>query len=105
MELALLVYRCTEEFPKRETYGLASQIRRCGVSVPSNIAEGYSRGGRKEYLQFLSISLGSLNELETQMILAQRLGHATPAQAERLLVEAKEVGKMLGSLIRSLRQS
>src|SRR5262245_298514 len=103
MELALLVYRLTEGFPRREVYGLAAQIRRSGVSVPSNIAEGYGRGSRKEYLQFLSIAQGSLKELETQIILSERLSYATPAQASRLLSETEAIGKMLGSLIRSLR--
>lgn len=60
MELALLAYRLTEGFPRRELYGLAAQIKRASVSVPSNIAEGYGRGSRKEYLQFLSIAQGSL---------------------------------------------
>jgi four helix bundle protein len=103
VELALLVYRLSEGFPKREIYGLASQIRRAGVSVPSNIAEGYGRGSRKEYLQFLSIAQGSLKELETQTIIGGRLGYATPSQIERVLSEAEVVGKMLGGLIRSLR--
>lgn len=103
VELAVLIYRLTEGFPKREIYGLASQIRRAGVSVPSNIAEGYGRGSRKEYLQFLSIAQGSLKELETQTVLAQRLGYATVSQAERVLLDSEIVGKMLGGLIRSLR--
>ena len=103
VELAVLIYRLTEGFPTREIYGLASQIRRAGVSVPSNIAEGYGRGSRKEYLQFLSIAQGSLKELETQTILAQRLGYATVSQAERILSDSEIVGKMLGGLIRSLR--
>jgi four helix bundle protein len=103
VELAVLIYRLTEGFPKREIYGLASQIRRAGVSVPSNIAEGYGRGSRKEYLRFLSIAQGSLKELETQTILAQRLGYATVSQAERILSDSEIVGKMLGGLIRSLR--
>ena len=103
IELALLVYRMTEGFPKREIYGLASQLRRAGVSVPSNIAEGYGRGGRREYLQFLSVAQGSLKELETQAILAQRLAYVTSSQAERVLSDSEVVGKMLGSLIRSLK--
>jgi four helix bundle protein len=103
MGLAVLAYRLTEQFPKREIYGLASQIRRAAVSVPSNIAEGYGRGSRKEYLQFLSIAQGSLKELETQVILAERLAFAPPAQARRLLSDSEVVGKMLGGLIRSLR--
>lgn len=103
MELVVLVYRLTETFPKREVYGLAAQLRRAGVSVPSNIAEGYGRGSRREYLQFLSIAQGSLKELETQVLIAERLTFATAAQASRLLSEAEAIGKMLGSLIRSLK--
>jgi len=103
IELALLVYRMTEGFPKREIYGLASQLRRASVSVPSNIAEGYGRAGRREYLQFLSVAQGSLKELETQTILAQRLAYVTSSQAERFLADSEVVGKMFGSLIRSLK--
>ena len=103
MELTVLVYRFTEGFPKREIYGLAAQIRRAGVSVPSNIAEGYGRGSRREYIQFLSIAQGSLKELETQTILAERLAYATQSQAERILSQAELIGKMLGGLIRSLK--
>ena len=103
MDLAMLVYRLTESFLKREAYGLAAELRRCGVSVPSNIAEGYGRGSRREYVQFLSIAQGSLKELETQTILAQKLDYATSAQADRILSEAEVVGKLLGGLIRSLK--
>ena len=103
IELALVAYQMTEQFPKREIYGLASQIRRAGVSIPSNIAEGYGRGSRKEYLQFLSIAQGSLKELETQIILAERLMFATSSQTKRMLEDCEVIGKMLGALIRSLR--
>src|SRR5882724_757851 len=103
IELAVLIYRLSEGFPRAEVYGLTSQIRRASVSVPSNIAEGYGRGSRKEYLQFLSIAQGSLKEMETQTIIAQRLNYATTAQAERVLSESEVVGKMLGSLMRSLK--
>ena len=103
IELTVLVYRLSEGFPKREIYGLSSQLRRAAVSVPSNIAEGYGRGSRREYLQFLSIAQGSLKELETQIILAVRLAYVTSSQAERVLSESDVLGKMLGSLIRSLK--
>jgi four helix bundle protein len=103
IELAVLIYRLSEAFPRSEIYGLSSQMRRAGVSVPSNIAEGYGRGSRKEYLQFLFIAQGSLKELETQTILAQRMNYATAAQGDRILSESEVVGKMLGSLIRSLK--
>lgn len=103
MELAVRTYRLTESFPRNENYGLTSQMRRASVSVPSNIAEGYGRGSRKEYVQFLFIAQGSLKELETQVILSQRLSYATGEQADSILLEAEVIGKMLGSLIRSLR--
>jgi four helix bundle protein len=103
MELAQLIYQLTEPFPKREIYGLASQLRRAAVSVPSNIAEGYGRGSRREYLQFLAIAQGSLKELETQVILAERLTYASAAQSARILAKSEAVGKMLGALIRSLK--
>lgn len=103
IELVVLVYRLSAEFPRDEIYGLTAQIRRASVSVPSNIAEGYGRGTRKEYIQFLSIAQGSLKELETQSILAERLSYVTSAQVANLLSDSERVGKMLGSLIRSLK--
>jgi len=103
LDLTILIYRLSEGFPRTEIYGLTSQVRRASVSVPSNITEGYGRGSRKEYLQFLSVAQGSLKEMETQTILAQRLNYATAAQADRVLAESEVVGKMLGGLIRSLR--
>ena len=103
IELALLVYRLSEEFPKREIYGLAAQIRRAAVSIPSNIAEGYGRGSRKEYVQFLCIAQGSLKEMETQTILSEKLTYATSVQTKTVLDASEVVGKMLGGLIRSLK--
>lgn len=69
------IYRITESFPNKEIYGLTNQLRRSAVSIPSNIAEGAARGSKKEFIQFLYIALGSLAEVETQMIIASRLGY------------------------------
>ncbi len=74
MHLAQKVYRVTEDLPDRERYGLTAQMRRAAVSVPSNIAEGEARASRKEFAQFLRHALGSLAELDTQLVLAEKLG-------------------------------
>ena len=73
IELVAEVYRATGEFPREEVYGITSQLRRAAVSIPSNIAEGAARTSRKEFLQYLYIALGSLAELETQVVISQRL--------------------------------
>lgn len=75
MDLTEDIYRLTNRFPKDEIYGLTSQIRRCSVSIPSNIAEGFLRGHTAEYRQFLRIAYGSGAELETQLLIALRIGH------------------------------
>ena len=77
MALALIVYKLTENFPKTELYGLTSQIRRCSVSIPSNIAEGSVKFSNKETLRFVEISIGSLAELDTQLLLSKELGYYT----------------------------
>ncbi len=71
--LAVIIYRLTNHYPKKELYGLVSQINRCAVSIPSNIAEGYGRKSTKEYIQFLHIALGSSRELETQLIISKEI--------------------------------
>jgi len=73
MDFVSNIYKITESFPNKEVYGLTNQIRRAAVSVPSNIAEGAARSSKKEFIQFLYIALGSLSELETQIIIANRL--------------------------------
>ena len=73
IELVLLIYRCTESFPKHEKYGLTQQMRRAAISLPSNIAEGFRRYYNKEYRQFLYVALGSSAELETQIVIAENL--------------------------------
>jgi len=101
MDLVTDVYRVTGSFPKEEIYGLTSQMRRAAVSVPSNIAEGQGRKGDGEFKHFLRLSLGSLMEVETQVIISERLGYLNPA-TQTLLTQAAEVGRLLNGLIRSL---
>jgi len=100
VELVVEVYRLTESFPSHELYGLTSQMRRAAVSVPSNIAEGVARRGASERRQFLYIARGSLSELETQVIIAGRLGYLQPDEQDRLLETSGKVGAMLNGLLR-----
>jgi four helix bundle protein len=99
MALAELVYRATENFPKMESFGLVSQIRRCAVSIPSNIAEGAARNSTREFVRFLGISCGSLSELETQIELATRLGYLKPNTDP-----ARQLNRA-GRIVRALRKS
>lgn len=103
LDLTQALYARTKSFPKEEIYGLTSQMRRCAVSVPSNIAEGHARNSTKEFLHFLGISQGSLAELETQIEIAARLTYLTPQYRAELFQLSEEIGKMLRALIRSLR--
>jgi len=102
MRLAEEVYRLSARFPKHEIYGLASQLQRSAVSLPSNIAEGHGRNSRKEFNHFKGIALGSLAELETQLILAQHLNYLTEEEISPALQNADEIGKMLKGLQKSL---
>ena len=97
------VYRVTANLPKSEIYGLTSQIQKAAVSVPSNLAEGHTRDSTKEYLYFLSVALGSIAELETQLIIAQRLGYFPANEMNSLLSEIDTVGKMLRAIQKTLR--
>lgn len=99
IELVLEIYRATQGFPKAETYGLVSQLRRASVSVPSNIAEGHARLSTGEFKQFLGHSRGSLMEIETQVLISQRLGYINSGQSSILLYRATEVGKVLNGLL------
>jgi len=94
------VYKLTKVFPKEELYALTSQIRRCVISVPSNIAECASRKGTKEFIQFLWIANGSLSEFETQIEIAQKLGYLD--SIEMVIEKVKHIRKMLHGLIHSL---
>lgn len=99
MLLAKEIYTVTASYPQSEVYGLVSQMRRCVVSIPSNIAEGYGRGSNRDLVHFLYISLGSSNELETQLLLSQEFGYISDAKADVLITLNGEVNKMLSSLI------
>lgn len=101
MKLVEVVYRDTEGFPHKEVFGLTAQIRRSAISIPSNLAEGSARNSRKELVQFVGFSCGSLAELQTQLQLAVRLGYlATEAQC---IYQATRVGKLVRALRSSLR--
>ncbi len=103
VRLATESYRITQDFPKTETFGLTSQIRRAAASVPANIAEGWGRGSTKEYIQFLMFARGSLLELETQLIVSGKLGYLDDPKLKTAFGLITDVGKMLTRLIQSLR--
>jgi four helix bundle protein len=104
-KLSLLIYRLTSKFPKDEIYALVSQMRRAAVSVPSNIAEGYCRQGRLEYIQFLKIAFASGAELETQILIARDLKYTTAKDYKNASDILVEVMKMLNTLISKLKSS
>ena len=103
IDLSLEVYRLVKLLPKIETYGLADQMRRAAVSIPSNIAEGKGRNSAREFVHFLSIARGSQKELETQIYLCTRLEYFTEEDASTAFNLCEEVGKMLNALIIKLQ--
>jgi four helix bundle protein len=104
MSLAEGCYRLTRPFPKEEMFGLTSQIRRSAASVPANIAEGHGRENTQSFIQFLRISQGSLKELETHLLLSERVGIAQQTEVGPPLEQCSATGKMLRALIRSLQE-
>ncbi|ESW84107.1 four helix bundle protein [Mesorhizobium sp. M1005] len=102
MDLTVAIYQVTRTWPKDEIYGLTSQVRRAATSVPANIAEGYGRESRASYQQFLRIAQGSLKELETHLLIAQRVGITSREAVESLMPHSESVGKLLRLLIRKL---
>jgi four helix bundle protein len=103
LDLAEAIYAATTDFPKAEVFGLISQLRRAAISIPSNIAEGHARDSTKEFLRFISVAMGSLAELETQLALACRLGFLEPKKFEQLTKQTDAIGRMLRGLQTSLR--
>ena len=102
IDFVTTVYKITEEYPKTEIYGLTNQVRRAVVSVPSNIAEGAARTSKKEFSHFLSISLGSISEVESQLIVSRNLNYITNEQLENLLSELIEIRKMIIGLKKTM---
>lgn len=102
MDLTEHTYQHTRDYPKEETYGMVSQMRRAAVSIPANIAEGQSRRATGEFLNALSVSRGSLSELETLFILSERLNYVSSSVSQQLLDECTEISKMLNGLMKSL---
>jgi len=104
VQLVTQIYEVTKDFPKEELYGLISQIRRSAVSIPSNIAEGAARNSEKEFIQFLYISLGSLSELETELIISKNLGYLKDEKEITLMKQIDSIRKMLSGLIHSIKK-
>lgn len=102
-EMAVLVYQLTDGFPAKERFGLISQSNRAAGSVPANIAEGQGRNHTREFIQHIGIARGSLNEMETHLLIASRLGFTNEAQLAGVFALATEVGKLLNGLESALR--
>lgn len=102
MSLVKDIYEMSNLFPKEEIYGLTNQIRRCAISIPSNIAEGYGRNSTGDYKRFLQIAVGSLFELQTQVEISYNLNYCTKVKFEIIFQESKEIELMLLSLIKKL---
>ncbi|MCF8080445.1 MAG: four helix bundle protein [Desulfobacterales bacterium] len=102
-ELAFNIYKQTKRFPKEEMFGLTSQLRRSGLSIPTNIVEGYSRKGDKELAHFVNISLGSLGESKYLLYFSQRLGYICPPEYENLGNDCEVLGKKLWRFYEKVR--
>lgn len=105
IQLSVSCYQLTKHFPNSELYGLTSQIRRASVSVPSNIAEGYGRVHKAEYIRFLQIALGSLRELDTQLIIAKEVGLANPELFTPVMKDVDELQRIMVSTLQKLQSS
>lgn len=99
-DLCIKIYEITKHFPREELFNLTSQMRRASLSVPSNIAEGYNRNSTKEYIRFLNIAYGSLSELETQFLIAEKLAYISEA---KMLDSIEQIKKMIYSILKKLK--
>src|ERR1035438_1956929 len=103
IELTTESYKLTADFPDAERFGLTNQMRRASVSIASNIAEGYGRATKGEYVQFLGHARGSCSELETQIVIAKKLGFGAPPNLQSAESLCNDVGRLLGALMKSIR--
>ena len=104
MDLAVLVHQCCASLPRSEIHGVISQLRRAATSVPSNIAEGYARRSTKEFIPFLRAARGSMAELETQLLLAQRVGYLADSDITGLQDQIEEIGRILHAVVAALHR-
>ena len=102
MEMTIALYQIVKKLPKEETYALGDQMRRAAISIPSNIAEGFGRNSKKEYLQFLYIANGSVYELETQLLLCVQIKYLTEVEIQPLISLLSEIGKIIMTITKKL---
>lgn len=102
MDLAQSCYEATSDFPKNEIFGLTAQLRRAAVSIPANIAEGQGRHHTKEFINFLGIARGSVMELQTHVLLSERIGYLSAESSQHLIGQCVEVSRMISGLRRAL---
>jgi four helix bundle protein len=103
IDLTVDIYKLTEALPKAEIYGLSGQMRRASISVPSNIAEGAGRQTKKEFINYLHMAQGSLSELDTQLVIANRIGYITSDSYNEMEKKIETISKMITGLIKSLK--
>lgn len=104
LSLVTEVYQISKRFPTDEQYSLTSQIRRCGISIPSNIAEGYGRNSKQDFIRFLRIAMGSLFELQTQLRIANNLNYSKKDDFNLIFEKSREVERMLSAFIKSIEK-
>ncbi len=104
MDLVETIYRATGAFPREEIYGLTSQIRRAAISIPSNIAEGNGRNTTRDYVHFLGMAYGSVKEVETQVLIAERLRYVNSTHSAELVKTTTEIARLISGLMNSLNR-